>query len=98
MEFLSVNTISAKAGDVEVTLPHPANFALHKLLVMTRRNIQSKKEKDKAAAVKILGALIDNGLEDSVKEAFRGMPKRWQSKVKKQLADITDEKILDVIS
>lgn len=98
LEFLSVNTISSKAGKVKVTLPHPANFALHKLLVMTRRNVQAKKEKDKAAAIKILTALIDKGLESTIKDTFLTMPKKWKTKVKNQLTDITDRKILDAIS
>jgi len=37
VEFLSQDTIKSKIGSIKVTLPHPANFALHKLLVMSRR-------------------------------------------------------------
>jgi len=37
VEFLSQNTIKSKVGSITVTLPDPANFALHKLLVMGRR-------------------------------------------------------------
>ncbi len=68
MEFLSLNTITANVGPVMITLPHPANFALHKLLVMTKRHDQAKKEKDKAAGIKILNALIDKDL-DATKQA-----------------------------
>jgi len=37
LDFLAQNTITTKVGATTVTLPHPANFALHKLLVLTRR-------------------------------------------------------------
>jgi hypothetical protein len=98
MEFLSLNTITSNVGPVKITLPHPANFALHKLLVMTRRHDQAKKEKDKAAAIKILNALIDKGLDGPIKETFEAMPKRWQTKIKNQLTDITEKKISDILS
>ena len=71
MEFLSLNTITSNVGPVEITLPHPANYALHKLLVMTRRHDQGKKEKDKASAIKILNALIDKDL-DAIQDGILG--------------------------
>ena len=98
MEFLSLNTITSNAGPVKITLPHPANFALHKLLVMTRRHDQAKEEKDKAAAIKIFNALIDKDLEGTIKETFEAMPKRWQTKIKNQLTDITEKRISDILS
>ena len=98
MEFLSLNTITSNVGPVKITLPHPANFALHKLLIMTRRHDQAKKEKDKAAGIIILNALIDKDLDGTIKETFEAMPKRWQTKIKNQLTEITEKKILDILS
>ena len=60
IEFLSQDIITSKIGSIKVTLPHPANFALHKLLVMGRRPKAEKQAKDKEAAIKILNALIDS--------------------------------------
>jgi len=97
LEFLSQNTIKSKVGSVMLTLPHPANFALHKLLVMTRRPKTEKQQKDKEAAVRILLALIDSHQSDTIKNAFSTMPKKWQSKVSSRLTDITEEKILEVL-
>jgi hypothetical protein len=97
LEFLAQNTITATAENITVTLPHPANFALHKLLVMGRRQIPEKQLKDKQAAVTILNALIEKGQGALVREIFDLMPKRWQEKIKKQLAEITDRDILKVL-
>ena len=97
LEFLSQNTIKSKVGSINVTLPHPANFALHKLVVMGRRPKAEKQAKDKDAAIKILNALIDSEQSITIKNAFQTMPKRWQGIVKKQLTDITEKKILEAL-
>lgn len=83
LEFLSQNTITAKAGTTVITLPHPANFALHKLLIMGRRPKPGKQVKDKNAAIRILNALLANNQADTIAEVFETIPKRWQEKVKK---------------
>lgn len=97
LEFLSKDTIKSKVGSITVTLPHPANFALHKLLVMGRRPETEKKAKDKDAATKILCALIDSEQSSTIKNVFQAMPKRLQGIVQKQLTDITEKKILEVL-
>ncbi len=97
LDFLCKDTIKCKLGSITITLPHPANFALHKLLIMSRRPKAEKKAKDKDAAIRILNALTDSGQSDTIKNAFQTMPKRWQNMVKKQLTDITEKKILAVL-
>ena len=97
IEFLSQDIITSKIGSIKVTLPHPANFALHKLLVMGRRPKAEKQAKDKEAAIKILNALIDSEQNNTIKNVFQAMPKRWQGIVKKQLTDITEKVILEIL-
>ncbi len=50
-------TIRLKFGDVPVNAPHPAAFALHKLLVAPRRRNAEKKRKDLDAAALVLDLL-----------------------------------------
>jgi hypothetical protein len=97
LEYLSANTITSKIGSTKLKLPHPANFALHKLVVMGRRPKADKQAKDKESAIRILNALINSDQSAAIKKAFQAMPKRWQGKVKKQLTDITEEKIIEVL-
>jgi DNA-binding transcriptional regulator YiaG len=65
LEFLAQDTISTNVEWVSVNLPHPAYFALHKLVVLSRRTGQAKQAKDQDAALKVLEALIKKG-EDIV--------------------------------
>lgn len=97
LQFISRDTIKCKLSSTTITLPHPANFALHKLLVMSKRAKSEKKAKDKEAAVRILNALIDSGWDDTIKNAFQTMPNKWQNMVKKQLTETTDKKILAIL-
>ncbi|MBN2128188.1 MAG: hypothetical protein JW741_01785 [Sedimentisphaerales bacterium] len=94
LDFLAQNTIAVRLSQITVTLPHPAHFALHKLLVLRRRPTPEKQTKDKEAALRILGALIDKGEEGLIREAFNPMPQRWKAKVKAELKDPLDRRIL----
>jgi hypothetical protein len=91
LEMLSCNTITAKIEELSVSLPHPANFALHKLLILQRRPSPQKAEKDKDAAFQILEALINKGELDIVRKVFQSLPPRWQRKINKAL-EIVDDK------
>lgn len=97
MDFLGQNTVTADIEGMMITLPHPANFALHKLLVLSKRAGQEKQMKDKDAAVRVLSALVDSGQRDIVRDVFKDMPRRWQSKVRKQLADVVEKKVQEIL-
>jgi len=86
LELLSRDTITVELEAGTVTLPHPANFALHKLLVLARRPSEAKRDKDREAALRILKALSDKGQDGIVAEVFRSLPKKWQGKIEKALA------------
>ena len=98
LEFLAQDTITVKVEEVSVRLPHPANFALHKLVVLSRRTGHAKQVKDKEAAMRVLEALIDKGEDDSIRKALGTMPQRWQGKVRKQLALPLDKNVMDVLN
>ena len=97
MDFLSAHTITTTVEGMTVTIPHPANFALQKLLILNRRNLPEKALKDKDAAIQLLKALSDKRELDFVKTVFDSMPKRWQATVKKVLAQIEEVEILDIL-
>jgi hypothetical protein len=93
LEMLARNTITVKTEDISVTLPHPANFALHKLLISQRRPNKQKEEKDRDAAVRILEALISKGEQNIIKKVFLSLPARWQSKIKKTVQAVDNNEI-----
>lgn len=97
LDFLAQNTIMVEIEGVAVRLPHPANFALHKLLVLSRRSSPEKQMKDKDAAMRVLQALIDDGKTALVRQVFDSMPQRWRGKVKKQLSEPLNKRVLNIL-
>jgi hypothetical protein len=98
MEFLSQDTITTTVEGMTVTVPHPANFALQKLLILNRRNLPEKAIKDKEAAIQLLKALSDKHELDVMKTGFNSMPIRWQATVKKVLAKIEEVEIVGILN
>jgi hypothetical protein len=96
LDMLASNTISAKVEDLLITLPHPANFVLHKLLILKRRPRQHKLEKDKIAALQILEALLAKGHQDYVRKVFHSLPGGWQRRIQRTLADLDNKDVLSI--
>lgn len=97
LNFLSSNTIKVKIEDFYVTLPHPANFALHKLIIFQRRFKEDKAVKDKNIAIEILQSLIDKGETGIVRQVFNSVPQKWQKKIIKGLEEIKEREILNIL-
>ena len=89
LRFLNVleeHTITATLEGVQVRMPHPAAFALHKLLIAPRRQGHAGKQaKDVEAAMAVLDALRAHGDEKSVRQHFTSMPPRWQARIRQEL-------------
>ena len=67
-------------------MPHPAAFALHKLLIAPRRQGHTGKQaKDLDAAVAVLEALRVHGDIESVRTHFASMPTRWKTRIRQGL-------------
>lgn len=93
LSFLSSNVIRIKADNFHVNVPHPANFALHKLIIFQRRVKEEKAEKDKNMAAEILKALFAKGEEEVVRKVFRDIPASWQKKILEGLEKAGEEEI-----
>lgn len=92
--FLSQNTIKVKVENFYITLPHPANFALHKLIIFQRRLKEEKALKDRNAAISVLKALIDKGEGKGVKDVFTSTLVKWQKKIVKGLEKAKEIELL----
>jgi len=97
LDFLSENTIKVKVEDFYLNLPHPANFALQKLIVSRRRSKEDKAIKDRNIALAILKALITKRETNNVRQVFRSMPGKWQTKVIRGLEDAKEKEILSIL-
>ena len=83
--------------DIKVVVPHPADFALHKLLIAKRRKQKGKAEKDRAQAVALLIALKESGELEAVCSSCRAMPKSWQKTVRQELVSLGEEDLVALI-
>ncbi len=97
LNFLSSNTIKVKVDNFYLTLPHPANFALHKLIIFQRRLKEEKAIKDRNTAVEILKTLINKGELDIIKNVFNTVPLKWQNKIIKGLELAEEHNIIKVL-
>jgi hypothetical protein len=98
LSFLTNNLIHLKVSGIEIILPHPANFALHKLIISGRRANKDKSAKDDQAARLILQALLDKGEKDSIKKAFDRVPPKWQKKITQGLKKTGQKEVLELVS
>jgi len=68
--------------DLTVHVPEPAAFALHKLIVSSRRTKKDKREKDLAAAVGVLEFLFKDPKErERVKAILAEIPLKWRKTI-----------------
>lgn len=85
LSFLIDNVLRVKVEDFYINVPHPANFALHKLIIYQRRTREYKALKDKNTAIEVLKALLDKGDSRIVKKTLDSIPRKWKNKVMKGL-------------
>jgi hypothetical protein len=82
LNFLADHPIKIEYQGLIVTVPEPAIFALHKLIVSSRRKKPEKREKDLVAAVGILEFLFKDPKEKArVGEVLSGIPSKWRKTI-----------------
>lgn len=97
LDFLINNPIKVKVENFFITLPHPANFALHKLIIFQRRTNKEKAEKDRDTALRVLKALIAKGEENIIKKVFDSINKKWRDKIIMGLEKSKEKDILKML-
>lgn len=79
-------------------MPHPARFALHKLVVAQRRKNKDKARKDNMVALDILNDLLDSGEEGLIRSVYREFSLPWQKKISTALKALDADAIFNVLS
>lgn len=87
LDLLAQDTVRISLDDIAVTVPHPANFAIHKLIISTRRAKSEKRNKDRALAVEVLKALVSVSEASSITELLHSLPKKWQKLARQALSE-----------
>ena len=88
MDLLADGAVQMAFGDVRLTVPHPANFAIHKLLIAGRRKQAGKSEKDRSQAIGVLRSLRATGRMDTAAAVFRSIHEAWRNTVRRELASL----------
>jgi hypothetical protein len=78
MDIALMKPIRLLFEDVPIRVPHPACFALHKLLVAPRRKEEFKRKRDIETAVELLALLFERGDDPILKEVLRQFPASWR--------------------
>lgn len=78
---LTQHTITIKDDDLQIRIPHPLAFALHKLFVSNRRKEKGKSLRDKEMAYRILDVI-------QTQKQTKELPSIWSSFTKKEKAEI----------
>jgi hypothetical protein len=89
VSLLADDTVQVKSRGLTLTLPHPVNFALQKLIVSGRRADKDKGAKDRAQAIEVLRIVIARGDGPSIREKYDKLPAGWRKAVAAAL-DETD--------
>jgi hypothetical protein len=97
LNFLTDQVIKVRIENFVLTLPHPSNFALHKLIICQRRQNKEKSLKDRNTALEIIKALIKKGEGDLIKKFFDSIPQKWQKKIINGLKNTNDHEIIKII-
>lgn len=97
LEFLVINSMKIESDHLILNVPHPAAFALHKLIISERRPKEEKRIKERRDAVHILNCLIEKGEKEIIKRFFESIPKGWKTKVVNALRIAEEERFNDFL-
>ncbi|MCJ7582736.1 MAG: nucleotidyltransferase domain-containing protein [Candidatus Aminicenantes bacterium] len=97
LDFLEKNSMKIESDHFLLNVPHPAAFALHKLMISERRLKEGKRIKERRDAVHILNCLIEKGEKEIKKRFFESIPKRWKTKVVNTLRIAEEERFNDFL-
>jgi len=81
MGIALMKTIRLHFENVPVNVPHPAAFALHKLIIAPRRTNMEKKRKDLDAATLILDLLNKKREMQLVRDLLAKFPPTWKKRI-----------------
>jgi len=76
LSFLVSNTMSVEYKGLLIKVPHPANFALHKLMISVKRKNLEKVPKDREQALAAWNMLGELGDKKMLTTLFTGLPKK----------------------
>ena len=87
MDIASESAIALAYEGIALRVPHPAAFALHKLIIAPRRKKKAKAQRDIDSAVELLNLLFKTDDTAMIVELLDKFPKTWKKTIYGVLAD-----------
>jgi hypothetical protein len=82
LNILQSYTIKIKYKNIDVTVPEPAAYVLHKFIIHERRLNKEKQKRDLLSAKKIGGVILQNKKQrKKISEIFYSLPAKWQKAI-----------------
>lgn len=88
MDIPMLKVMDARLHGVLVRVPHPACFALHKLLVAPRRRGKERRERDADTGAHVLDLLFAKCETLTVQSIYSQFPKSWRKVITEELTRI----------
>ena len=96
--MLDSNPIELTYGDIVINVPHPVNFALHKILLSTIRKQKAKADVDRMQGIKLLKDLLKHGDKENIKSEYEKLKRPWKLAIRRSMSDSPDADILKEIT
>lgn len=96
LDLLTTKIINVEVDGFRINLPHPALFALHKLVISKERKNKDKREKDQEAAIRIIRALLNKGEAEKLKLFFLSFNPKLRKRIIVILKEMGQESLIDV--
>lgn len=87
VDILLKDPIVVADSGINIKVPNPVNFCLHKLIIASRRPKAEKRLKDLQQAI-CVSVVVD---KKSLKETFNSFPGKWKSAISKMLNQAKDD-------
>ena len=88
LNLLQSYTIKMEYENVNVIVPEPAAYVLHKFIIQERRLNKEKQKRDLLSAKEIGEFLLQNKTQQKkITEIFNSLPGKWQKLVLRNLKD-----------
>ncbi len=95
MDVALMNVIQAELHGVEINVPHPVCFTLHRLLVAPRRREEEGRLRDREIAVHVMDLLHAKSETFSVLSFFEKFPLSWRKIIIRELKQSDRPDLID---
>ena len=97
LNLITEGTIEIESKGLNLKLPHPIRFALHKIIVSQRRSKPDKAVKDMEAGISLLKILIKQGQRNEILKVLDSLPAKWKKKIRTGIEKSGEPSITDAL-